>query len=79
MPKRLKKCNVCEMLVDERVVYEYREYGVIMLSDVCLACIFKLKGHPSRSERAIPFEPVERASPFEPLSNPLLKKPPTAQ
>ena len=75
MQKRLKKCNVCEMLVDERVVYEYREYGVIMLSDVCLACIFKLKGHPSRSERAIPFEPYRGFTPVPPL----LKKPPTAQ
>ena len=41
--KIYKICSYCEEVCDERVMYDITINGVVMLIDVCLGCLFKLK------------------------------------
>ena len=42
-PKKYKKCDYCETMQDERVLYQYKIEHFIMLESVCLSCLFKIQ------------------------------------
>jgi MinD superfamily P-loop ATPase len=41
--KKYKKCDYCETLQPEHVIYPYKIEHFIMLESVCLSCLFKIQ------------------------------------